>query len=87
MPQVVLRHTAAIKRVGVCRSKYYEDILPLLEVVELGPKSSGVTERSLDRYIEGRIRGADNPLAANHKAWPDGLVLSRKRRNAAPGAR
>jgi len=79
MAHVVIRHAKAITRLGVCRSKYWDEILPLLEVVQLGPKSGGVTERSLDRFIEARIRGqSDNPLPANHKRWPSGLVLNGK---------
>jgi hypothetical protein len=56
MPQQVIRHKQAQRRLGCGHSKYWQDFVSELDVVELGTRSGGVTEESLDRLIKKLIR-------------------------------
>jgi hypothetical protein len=76
MPKVVIRHDKAKARLSCGNKKYWEEFLPLLEVVELGPRSGGVTEDSLDRLIESRIRRTERPRLRRR---PDGPRLRERR--------
>jgi hypothetical protein len=74
MPKRVVRHKEAQKRLACGHTKYFEDFVARLEVVELGRRSGGVTEESLDRLITELIRErpTKSPEADNSDQRSDG---------------